>query len=87
MDCDFVPEGDDCVDSAVGACAKVSWQGDGFCDDVNNNAACDWVRPAFYTCVCIYCTLSLLTLSLVSSVFDDCETVAEAMVFELFVMM
>ena len=43
QDCTYeAPSGDSCVDVASGSCGKKPWQGDGFCDDFNNNAACDW---------------------------------------------
>merc|ERR1712146_170649 len=40
LDCTF--PGDECVELANGICAKPAWQGDGYCDDGNNNAGCDW---------------------------------------------
>jgi hypothetical protein len=35
----------DCLDpdaTCQGVCAKPAYQGDGFCDDNNNNCGCDW---------------------------------------------
>merc|ERR1712198_225880 len=30
------------INGTSGDCAQPQWQGDGFCDDENNNAACNW---------------------------------------------
>merc|ERR1712100_196136 len=41
-DCTYEAEGDGCVDNAIGTCQTVNFVGDGYCDDGNNNAGCDW---------------------------------------------
>ena len=55
LDCDFVFDGDECVDSMTGSCEKEAWKGDAWCDDGNNNAACDWdggdCCESNYTCI------------------------------------
>ena len=30
------------INGTTGDCAQPQWQGDSFCDDANNNAACNW---------------------------------------------
>ena len=41
-DCNYKPEGDDCIGEIKGKCNKPSWKGDKNCDDDNNNAGCAW---------------------------------------------
>lgn len=41
-DCKFVFKSDTCVKQAKGSCGAKAYKGDGFCDDSNNNAACNW---------------------------------------------
>jgi len=58
--------GDDCVAAFSSTCASKSFQGDGFCDDANNNGGCSWdggdccgaeVSLAFCSeCECLDCT-------------------------------
>lgn len=41
-DCTKKKKSDTCVQSANGICGSSSYKGDGFCDDNNNNAGCNW---------------------------------------------
>ena len=42
LDCKYKNDGDACVDTIKGQCKKPFWKGDGNCDDMNNNAGCNW---------------------------------------------
>merc|ERR1712096_241277 len=83
LDCNFVASGDACVDAILGTCQTSNWQGDGYCDDGNNNAGCDWDggdccgASANYNycsdCVCLDCTFESGD-ACVDSISGSCQT-------------
>merc|ERR1712048_254120 len=42
LDCTFSAKKDACTDNIIGSCKLPNFQGDGVCDDENNNAGCNW---------------------------------------------
>ena len=42
LDCTYKHKSDKCVKKIKGFCGKEKFQGDGVCDDKNNNAGCSW---------------------------------------------
>lgn len=88
LDCDFVFDGDECVDSMTGSCEKEAWKGDAWCDDGNNNAACDWDggdccgpsnKYSICTdCDCLDCTYEATGDDCVDSIVGSCGSVAYA---------
>ena len=68
LDCTFEHPSDECVDMITGSCGVQQFMGDGFCDDDNNNAGCDWdggdccssaSSYAFCSsCQCLDCTVA-----------------------------
>ena len=42
LDCTYKPPSDKCTANVKGICQKLGWKGDGNCDDMNNNAGCNW---------------------------------------------
>ena len=42
LDCTYTFNSDECVNQIVSVCGAAKYQGDGYCDDANNNAGCDW---------------------------------------------
>ena len=42
LDCTYKHKSDKCVKKIQGFCGQEKFQGDGVCDDSNNNAGCSW---------------------------------------------
>ena len=82
LDCDYVFNGDDCVSAITGSCGSPNYKGDGFCDDINNVAGCDWddgdccgtsvATDYCNDCECLDCTFSLAVGDCVDYVASDC---------------
>ena len=82
LDCTYVATGDDCVSSINGVCAMPKFKGDGFCDDGNNIAGCDWdsgdccgVGNSYQyctACACLDCTYTAVGDDCVAAFENDC---------------
>ena len=81
LDCKYKNEGDACVDVIKGLCKKPLWKGDGNCDDLNNNAGCNWdggdccgVNNYQYckVCKCLDCEFEALADECVLNIKNTC---------------